>query len=255
MLILISPSKNLDFKPQETLKAFTMPGFPDESIQLMQELKKMGYAELRQLLGISPQLARLTHERIQAWHYPFSPAEAKQAILAYSGDVYAGLDALSFSRDDFTYAQSNLRILSALYGILRPLDLMQPHRLDMKTPLKTDNCRNLYEFWSEKITRKILELLNRSEYEVLINLASEEYFRAVDTSLLSHEVITPVFKDYHDGKYVTLGTLAKKARGLMSRFIIRNRLTDPERIKLFAEDGYFYNDPLSQGNTWVFTRG
>jgi len=255
MLILISPSKNLNFKPQETIKTFTMPGFPDESVELMQELKKMDHVGLRRLLGISPQLARLTHERIQAWRYPFSPAEAKQAVLAYSGDVYAGLDALSFSKDDFAYAQSNLRILSALYGILRPLDLIQPHRLDMKTPLGTGACRNLYEFWTVKITRKIIELLDRSEHEVLINLASEEYFRAVDTRLLSQDVITPVFKDYHGGKYVTLGTLAKKARGLMSRFIIRNRLTGPERIRLFAEDGYFYNDPLSQGNTWVFTRG
>ncbi|MFP4471928.1 MAG: YaaA family protein, partial [Bacteroidales bacterium] len=178
-----------------------------------------------------------------------------QALLVFKGEVFNGLKADSLTEDDLLYAQDHLRILSGFYGVLRPLDLMQPYRLEIGTNLKNKRGKNLYEFWGDKITKAIGEALDASGSRVLINLASNEYFKSIDTKKLDAEIITPAFKDSKDGTYKFITLYGKNARGMMTRFILKNRPEDAESLKLFDEDGYFYNEQLSKENKWVFTRG
>jgi cytoplasmic iron level regulating protein YaaA (DUF328/UPF0246 family) len=205
-------------------------------------------------MQVSMKIAELNFERFEQWHTPFTPENAKQAVLAFKGDVYTGLDAESFSAADFKFAQSHLRILSGLYGLLRPLDLMQPYRLEMGRKVDTERGKNLYEFWGSKITEGLNRQMKNLKTSSLINLASNEYFKSVKPKELDGEIITPEFKDWKNGQYKMMGVYAKKARGQLSRFVIQNRLTDPEALKAFNVDGYGYNEEMSSGNKWVFTR-
>lgn len=254
MLIVISPAKTLDYDTPPTTGSFTLPDYLDRSAELIARARRYSALDIAELMEVSMKLAELNFERFEQWRTPFTPDNAKQAVLAFKGDVYTGLDAESFSAEDFSFAQDHLRILSGLYGLLRPLDLMQPYRLEMGRKVDTARGKNLYEFWGETITEGLNRQLQRLKTPYLINLASNEYFKSVKPKVLEGEIITPEFKDWKNGQYKMMGVYAKKARGQLSRFVITNRLTDPERMKDFDVDGYRFNEELSKGNTWVFTR-
>jgi len=255
MLIVISPAKTLDYDTPPVTGTYSGPRFLDHSQQLIDNLRNYSTLDLAELMKLSMRLAELNFERYSDWSHPFTPGNAKQAVLAMKGDVYTGLDAESLSEGDLTFAQEHLRILSGLYGVLRPLDLMQPYRLEMGTRLPNEHGRDLYAFWGTTITGAVNRDLQAQEDDVLINLASNEYFKSIKTRLINGRIITPQFKEAKGGVYRMIGVYAKRARGLMSRFIIENRLSDPESIKEFAVDSYSYNGALSQGEKWVFTRG
>lgn len=254
MLILISPAKTLDFESpaQSTMHSDTL--FLKESKQLIKELRKLSVDDIKDLMGVSPKLAQLNFERFHEWNPPFTIQNAKQALLAFKGDVYTGLDANSFTNVEFEQAQAKLRILSGLYGILKPMDLIQAYRLEMGKKLETNKGNNLYQFWGDKITEAINIDLKKYEYKQLINLASNEYFKSVNKKKVKAEIISPVFKDLKNGEYKIISFYAKKARGLMTRFLIRNKITNPEEIKAFDLDGYIYNPLLSKDLEPVFTR-
>ena len=254
MLVIISPAKSLDFETPSTTTTATQPALLDQSQQLIDLLKKLAPQDLAKLMGISDKLATLNYDRYHQWQQPFTEANAKQATLAFTGDVYTGLNATSFSEDDFNFAQQHLRILSGLYGVLRPLDLMQPYRLEMGTKLENSRGANLYRFWGDTITTQINRQLAAIESREVINLASNEYFKSIKTQTLAADVITPVFKDWKSGKYKIISFFAKKARGLMSAYIIKNKITDAQNIKQFTGSGYRYNQAFSSGNQWVFCR-
>lgn len=254
MLIVISPAKTLDYATPPTTKKFTIPDYLDDSQELINRVRNYSTLDISEIMSVSTKIAELNFERFKDWHTPFTPENAKQAVLAFKGDVYTGLDAETLKVTDFTFAQKHLRILSGLYGLLRPLDLMQPYRLEMGRKIATDRGKNLYEFWGNTITEGLNKQLKKTKSEYLINLASNEYFKAVKPKLLNAEIITPVFKDYKNGDYKMMGVYAKKARGMLSRYIIQNQLKDIESIKDFSEDGYRFNKKLTDGNTWVFTR-
>jgi cytoplasmic iron level regulating protein YaaA (DUF328/UPF0246 family) len=205
-------------------------------------------------MGISDKLGVLNYDRYQEWSTPFTEDNAKQAVLAFNGDVYTGLDANSFKADEFKFAQKHLRILSGLYGLLKPLDLMQPYRLEMGTKFANQRGKDLYQFWGETITEALNKQLKSVKSDVLVNLASNEYFKSVKPKLLNAEVITPVFKDWKGDKYKIISFYAKKARGLMAAYIIKNKLTDVEAIKGFDYEGYCFNEGMSSAKEWVFTR-
>jgi uncharacterized protein len=255
MLVVLSPSKTLDFDVQPQTDSFSQPQFIDQAAELAKLLKEYTPSQLRKLMKINAKLADLTVQRFQDWHTPFGPDNAKQAALVFKGEVYSGLRADLFSKDDLDYAQDHLRILSGLYGVLRPLDLMQPYRLEMGIKLKTKKGIDLYTYWGDQITEAINNTLEATGQKYLINLASDEYFRVLNNEKLNAEIVTPTFKDYKNGTYKFMTVYGKKARGMMARFIISRRLENVEHIKLFEEDGYYFNDQLSEGNTWVFTRG
>src|SRR5690606_34410888 len=254
MLLLISPAKTLDFEtpPQTTLA--TQPDFLEHSQALIEELRQLSPPQVAQLMGISDKLGDLNFGRFLNWHTPFTPQNAKQALLAFKGDVYTGMQAETFTKGDFTFAQKHLRILSGLYGLLRPLDLIQPYRLEMGTPFANARGKNLYQFWGDLITDRINQELAALRSKVVINLASNEYYQAVNGRQLNAEVITPVFKDRKNGQYKIISFFAKKARGMMSAYIIRERLKKPEDIKGFTTSGYAYNEAMSNPREWVFTR-
>jgi len=254
MLIVISPAKTLDYETVPKTKVFTTPDYLDRSQQLINRLRNLSSLDISDLMKVSAKIADLNFDRYESWKKPFTVKNAKQSILAFKGDVYTGLDAESFKADDFKFAQNHLRVLSGLYGLLRPLDLMQPYRLEMGTKLKTDIGKNLYEFWGSDITEGLNKQLNKIKSNYLINLASNEYFKSVKVKELNAEIITPAFKEFKNGDYKMIGIYAKKARGMLSRYIIQNKLSDPEDIKLFNEDGYRFNKTLSKGNNFVFTR-
>ena len=254
MLIVISPAKTLDFETPPTVPAFTIPDFLDDSAELIDELREFEPYRLSELMGISPKLAELNSNRYHGWSVPFTSSNAKQSVLAFKGDVYTGLDADNLNRDDLQYAQQHLRILSGLYGVLKPLDLMQPYRLEMGTKLKTRRGKDLYDFWQDRIHAAINAELVNQEDPVLVNLASNEYFKSVKAGKLQARIITPVFKEKRNGEFKMITFFAKKARGLMSRYIIRNRLPDPEDIKGFDLEDYRYNEALSSADRPVFTR-
>lgn len=254
MLIVISPAKTLDFDTPPVTKKFSQPQFLDQSQQLIDRLREFDPAQISSLMAISGNLGELNHRRFMNWAPPFTSANAKQALLAFRGDVYTGLDADSFSAADFTFAQKHLRILSGLYGLLQPLDLIQPYRLEMGTPLANPRGANLYAFWGERITDALNAELRENKKPVLINLASQEYFRAVHPKLLAAPVITPIFKERKGSSYKIVSFFAKKARGLMSAYIIQQRLTEAEAIKDFCADGYRFNPRQSSAVEWVFTR-
>lgn len=254
MLIVISPAKTLDYETVPKTKVFTTPDYLAQSQQLINRLRNFSSLDISDLMKVSAKIANLNFERYETWKKPFTVKNAKQSILAFKGDVYTGLDAESFKADDFKFAQNHLRVLSGLYGLLRPLDLMQPYRLEMGTKLKTDIGKNLYEFWGSDITDGLNKQLKNIKSNYLINLASNEYFKSVKTKEINAEIITPAFKEFKNGDYKMIGIYAKKARGLLSRYIIQNKLNDPEDIKSFNEEGYRFNKTLSKGNNFVFTR-
>ena len=223
--------------------------------ELVKGLKKLSANDLQELMGVSQKLARLNFERFQQFKYPFGEEEVKPALLVFKGEVFVGINAASFSKDDLYFAQEHLRILSGLYGLLRPLDNIFPYRLEMGTRWQTDKFKHLYDFWGDKINAVIQQSLDKQGDNILINLASNEYFKAVKANKLNARIITPQFKDFKNGQYKMISFFAKKARGLMTNFIIRNRISNPDELKLFDMEGYRFNDPLSEGDNWVFTRG
>jgi len=254
MLAIISPAKTQDFSTQDQTAAFTTPELLDHSARLVDLLRKKSKKKIMDLMEVSDQIAELNVERYQTYHTPFTPENAKQAVMAFKGDVYTGLDIETFNDSDLAFLQEHLRILSGLYGLLKPLDLIQPYRLEMKIPLKSRRGKNLYEFWGDRITNLLNEVPSLQEQKVLINLASNEYFRSVNKQKLNAEIITPEFRDLKNGSYKMISFFAKKARGSMAAFMVKNRLEDPEQLKAFDTEGYLYNESLSKGNNWVFTR-
>ena len=254
MLLLISPAKTLDFETAPQTTVATQPDFLDHSQALIDELRQLSPPQVAELMGISAKLGDLNFGRFLNWHTPFTPENAKQAVLAFKGDVYTGMQAETFGKGDFTFAQKHLRILSGLYGLLRPLDLIQPYRLEMGTSFANARGKNLYQFWGDIITDRINEELAALKSKVVVNLASNEYYQAVNTRRLNAEVITPVFKDRKNGQYKIISFFAKKARGMMSAYIIRERLKKPEDIKGFTTGGYAYSEAMSSPKEWVFTR-
>ena len=254
MLIVISPAKTLDFETAPITKEFTQPEFLKESKKLVSELKKLEPAEVSSLMKISDKLGTLNYLRFNEWKPPFNLNNAKQALLAFKGDVYTGIEAETFSNQDLKFAQKHLRILSGLYGVLKPLDLMQAYRLEMGTQFENKQGKDLYEFWGGKLTDQVNKDLKAAKSKVLINLASNEYFKSLQAEDIDAEIIVPVFKDFKNGKYKIISFYAKKARGLMSAYIIKNRLKKPEDIKAFDVDGYKYSKSESSGNNWVFLR-
>ncbi|MCC5882870.1 MAG: peroxide stress protein YaaA [Halomonas sp.] len=254
MLSVISPAKTLDFETPATTSLHSQPDFIDHSLRLIGILRDYSPQQLSELMGISDKLAGLNAARFAEWRPPFTPDNAKPAAQAFQGDVYVGLEAHRFSEDDNTFAQQHLRILSGLYGLLRPLDLIQPYRLEMGTRLPNPAGKDLYAFWQGTLTEALDRAIDESGSKVLVNLASNEYFKAVDAKRLDARVITPVFKDEKNGKYKIISFYAKKARGLMAAWMIRQRLNDPESLKGFDEAGYAFNSSMSEGDTLVFTR-
>ena len=251
MISIISPAKSLNFDDNAPSDIVTSPIFSKDADFLAGKLRNLKSSELGKLMDISPKLAQLNAERYATWN----TATQKQAIFAYDGDVYDGLEARSFSLMEIEFAQKHIRILSGLYGILRPLDSIKPYRIDMGTSFSTPKGGNLYKYWGDRITDQLRKSLKESDSNVLINLSSQEYFGAVNTKKLKARIITPAFKDRSFDKYAIISFFAKKARGMMSRFIIQNSITDIEMLKGFDAGGYQYNHGLSHGDNWVFTRG
>jgi uncharacterized protein len=254
MIIVISPAKTLYEKCPILLENYSTADFLTEAEKIVSVLKKKKPAQLAKLMDISPKLAEQNFHRFQEWALPFTVQNSWQAVLMFNGDVYQGLKAETFSAAEFDTAQQHLRILSGVYGLLKPLDLIQPYRLEMGTALGIARKKNLYEFWKLKITTKLNAEMAETGQKELINLASNEYFTAIDTKKIKARIITPAFKEQKDGHYQMVSFFAKKARGLMSRFIIQNRITDPEEIKAFDVDDYYFNNQLSKGDSWIFTR-
>lgn len=254
MLVVISPAKNLDYTTPATTETFSQPEMLDDSEFLIGHCRKLSPAKIGSLMKISDKLAGLNADRYDSWQLPFTTDNAKQALLAFNGDVYTGLDAGTLTEDDLNYGQQHLRILSGLYGVLKPLDLMQAYRLEMGTKLDTGANKNLYQFWDVRISNKLNEALEAQGDNVLVNLASNEYFKAVQSKALNAEVFTPVFQDCKNGQYKVISFFAKKARGMMARYIIENRLTDVSQLKEFDTAGYQYSEQKSKGNNLVFTR-
>ena len=254
MLILISPAKKLDFDTAPITERYTQCEFLDDAQELIDTVKQLSKGDIAKLMHLSDKLAELNVARYQQWSQPFSPKNAKPALLAFKGDVYAGMNADTFTQANLDFAQQHLRMLSGLYGLLRPLDLMQAYRLEMGTRLSNPRGKNLYEFWGEQITTAVNHALSQSGSDSLINLASNEYFKSVKTQQLDGQLITPQFKEYKDGAYKMIGVYAKRARGLMSRYIIENEIIKAQDIKTFNWEGYSYNSKLSGDANWVFTR-
>ncbi|SFN18770.1 hypothetical protein SAMN05216516_103166 [Izhakiella capsodis] len=254
MLMVISPAKTLDYESPLATTRFTQPKLLDHAQKLINIARKLTPAKIGSLMHISDKLAILNANRFNDWQPDFTPENARQALLAFKGDVYNGLQADSFSENDFDFAQQHLRILSGLYGVLRPLDLMQPYRLEMGIKLKNPAGSDLYGFWGETITQMLNAALAEQDDKILINLASDEYFKAVKVQKLQGQIIKPVFLDEKNGKYKVISFYAKKARGLMSRFIIQHRIAKPEQIQAFDLEGYSFDAQSSDDNQLVFKR-
>ena len=254
MLIVLSPAKTLDYDTAPVTDAHTLPDFVPHSAELIGVLKKLSPAEIGSLMQISDALADLNAGRFASWSKKFTGKNAKQAVLAFNGDVYEGLDAPSLNAKQLDYAQSHIRILSGLYGVLRPLDLMQPYRLEMGTRLANPRGKDLYAFWGNLVTDALNEVLAARKSKALVNLASEEYFKVVKPKLLNAPVITPVFEDWKNGKYKVISFFAKRARGLMARYAAVKGISQPEKLKQFDIDGYAFDPSESDERTWVFRR-
>ena len=255
MLLVISPAKTLDYETPATTARFTLPDYLEQSRLLVERARRYSAHDLVELMEVSMAIAELNIERFAAWHTPFTPQNAKQALLTFRGEVYNGLQAWTLDEAGLAFAQDHLRILSGLYGLLRPLDLMQPYRLEMGRPIDTERGKNLYAFWGNTLTDGINAQLKAIKSDTLINLASAEYFKAVKPKLIHGTLITPEFKEKKNGEYKMLGVYAKKARGLMSRFVIDNSIIEPQELKRFDVEGYAFNGKLSTDHQWVFTRG
>ena len=254
MLTVISPAKTLDFDTPPTTRKSTQPQFLQRSAELVEDARTMNPEDIRALMGVSEKIAELNHGRFMNWGVPFNLDNAKQSVLAFKGDVYTGLEAESLSSAQLAFAQKHLCILSGLYGLLRPLDLMQPYRLEMGLKFANRGGKNLYEFWGDSITTALNRQLKKSGSRALVNLASNEYYKAVQAGSLDAEVITPIFKDLKGGKYKIISFYAKKARGQMARFIIDKELNEPDGLKKFKTGGYRYNKAESTARELVFTR-
>jgi len=249
MLAIISPSKTQDFSSCH-VKTFSKSRQLPQTQELVRLLKDKTESQISKLMMLSDKLSKLNFDRFQAFKTPFSLDNAKQALLAFKGDVYNGIDAPSLSLEDLDFAQNNVRMISGLYGVLRPLDLIQPYRLEMGTKLSNKNGSNLYDYWGNKISK----VLNDDEQDLIINLASNEYFKSIDIKILKAQMLNIVFKEKKNNTYKVIGIYAKRARGLMVNYIIRNRITEPKVLKNFSDEGYQYDDMLSSDSSWVFTR-
>lgn len=254
MLFVLSPAKTLDYDTPSPAGEATLPDFMPQSAELVRVLKKFSPAQLAELMSISDPLASLNAARYASWSPVSNKDNAKQAIFAFNGDVYEGLDAVSLDAVSLKYAQSRIRFLSGLYGLLRPLDLMQPYRLEMGTRLKTKRGGNLYEFWGNTITDALNTLLEEEHARIVVNLASEEYFKAVQPRRLNAPVVTPVFQDWKAGNYKIISFHAKRARGLMARFAALNRIQRPEQLTAFDLEGYAFAQEASTATQLVFRR-
>ena len=254
MLIVLSPAKSLDYKTPVKVKAPTLPEFVSESAKLIAELKKLSPQEFANLMGLSVQLAALNVGRYRDWSKKFTDENSKPAIYAFDGDVYDGFDVKTLKAKSIDFAQDHVRILSGLYGALRPLDLMQPYRLEMGTSFKNARGKDLYAFWGERVTDSLKSVLEKQKKPVLLNLASEEYFKVLQAKNLECPVISPVFQDGKDGKYKIISFYAKRARGLMARYVVENRIIDPADLKGFNLDGYKYVASESKPDKPLFRR-
>ena len=254
MLMVLSPAKTLDYESPLTTDAHTVPDFIPRSAELITVLRDKSPAEIGNLMQISDPLAQLNTARYASWTKKFSFDNARQAVLAFNGDVYEGLDARSLNEKQLSWAQDHVRILSGLYGLLRPLDLMQPYRLEMGTRLQTKRGKDLYAFWGDELTGKLSETLKSLKSKALVNLASEEYFKAVHADDLPVPVIAPVFEDWKGGKYKIISFHAKRARGLMARYAIEKKITAPEKLQAFDAEGYAFAPAASDDTRWVFRR-
>ena len=253
MKTLISPSKTLNFDDYNTPSFNTDCRLLDDTTELHKILTSYSINGIKDLMSVSDKIAELNYNRFQSWENPSISSKSKQAIYAFKGDVYSGLNADTITKDKFDFMQNNLRILSGFYGLLRPFDKILPYRLEMGTKLQNSRGKNLYEFWGNKIT----DLLNKDfegEKDIVINLASEEYYKSINNKNLKNIVITPVFKEYKNGSYKTIAIYAKKARGLMSRYIINNEIENSEGLKTFNKEGYGFDENLSDNLNYVFTR-
>ena len=254
MLIVLSPAKSLDYKTPAKVKTPTLPEFASESAKLISDLKKLSPQEVANLMGLSDQLAVLNVGRYRDWSKKFTEENSKPAIYAFDGDVYDGFDVKTLNAKALDFAQDHLRILSGLYGALRPLDLMQAYRLEMGTAFKNPRGKDLYAFWGELVTNSLKKILEVQKKPVLLNLASEEYFKVLQPMSLECPVISPVFQDGKDGKYKVISFYAKRARGLMARYVVENRITDPADLKGFNLDGYKYVASESKPEKPLFRR-
>ena len=254
MKIIISPAKKIDNSKNKKNIDFSNSFFLDKSRELVEILQGFSPTELSKLMGISNNLGLLNADRYINWSLPFNQGNAKQAILTFKGDVYQGIDVDDFDKKDFDFAQKNLRILSGLYGILKPLDLMQSYRLEMGTKLKTDKGNNLYHFWEDSLTEHLTKEIVRDKDTYLVNLASNEYSKALKFKKLEVPIITPIFKDLKNGQLKIISFFAKKARGRMCRFIIKNKLTSSNALREFKADGYAFDEKLSTDSEFVFVR-
>jgi cytoplasmic iron level regulating protein YaaA (DUF328/UPF0246 family) len=254
MLTVISPAKTLDFETPPSTRKATQPRFIERSAALVDDARSLSPDDIRALMGVSDNIAQLNHQRFMNWGTPFTLDNAKQALLAFKGDVYTGLQADTLSTAQLGFAQKHLCILSGLYGLLRPLDLMQAYRLEMGLKFANRGGDNLYQFWGDEITTALNAQLKKSGTKVLVNLASNEYYKAVKPKALDAEIITPVFKDLKGDKYKIISFYAKKARGQMARFIIDKEINEPEGLKKFRTEGYRYNRAESTARELIFTR-
>lgn len=250
MLIVISPAKTLDYSVPD-FSEYTLPDFTSEVKALVGVMKKKSASEISELMHISENLANLNEERYKTFQAKFTPENSKQALLAFKGDVYTKIEVDSYSEEDFKFAQNHLRILSGLYGLLKPLDLIQPYRLEMGTKLETSKGKTLYEYWGTKIANALNEA---TQGNPIVNLASQEYFKAVELKKLKSDVITIHFKEYKNGSYQIIGLFAKQARGMMTNFAIKNKITDPQQLKGFSLERYEFAESMSTQNDWVFIR-
>lgn len=254
MLTILGPAKTIDTSPHGVTELHSSPQYPEQARELVEQLRKLSISQLRSLMKVSDKLAILTFERYAAWRSSCDAEQGQQAILAFSGEVFNGLQARSLKEKELLFAQDHVRILSGLYGVLRPLDLILPYRLEMGSKMPNSRGRNLYEFWKPIIPKKIEEDTASQETTVLINLASNEYFKSIQPRSFPYDIITPVFKESTGTGYRNVTIYAKKARGMMLRFIIQNRINNPEYLKAFDQEGYFLNNDLSTKNEWVFSR-
>jgi len=251
----MNSSKTLDFQQKARISKHTIPELIKDAEILVKALRKLSKSDFSKLLKTSEKLTDLNVERYANWQTDVKKSNAKQALLAFRGDIYSGMEVDDYKTKDFNFAQKHVRILSGLYGILRPLDLMQPYRLEMATKLATTRGKNMYDFWGTKINEILKKLLKQEKSGTLVNLCSMEYFKAIKSDLLDMKVITPAFKEFRDGSYRFITLYAKKARGMMCNYIIQNNLKRIEELKFFNVAGYQFNEKISSDNEWVFTRG
>ena len=254
MLIVISPAKTLNENPVNITNKYSIPAFVDQSLVLAGILRKLSPKKLASLMDINPKLAELNFRRYQKWSEEFTTENSKPALLMFNGEVYSGIKASTLKEKEIIYAQDHLRILSGLYGLLRPLDLMQAYRLEMGTALKNPAGKDLYKFWGDKITNSINDVLKIQREKTLVNLASHEYFKVVDPAKIEGKIITPVFRESRPDGNKPITIYLKKARGMMTRFIIKNRIEKSEELKHFDSEGYFYSEAMSRGDELVFIR-